>query len=273
MTFDKFLVSDLCRKKVLQEMIEYVKPFVTPISCAITNDSGELAGSGSYIEINGFKYLITNEHVLISKNSSSFTYQFCNNDSVFKITNPIATKEYPVDIAIVRIENAAWNSCIHDSKAIPECFIDLEHNPVENELIFTIGFSGEQATFGFNTLFTQGTQYLTQEANFPKDYDSSEFHFAIHYLPDQAVSVNINSRGLTDAHGISGSLVWNTKFIECTQNGNEWKADRARVTGIIWGWSTTYGCLKATKTEFLKIAEICSSYEKIIDEIKIKLGK
>ena len=52
-------------------MIEEIKGFTTPISRVIEHDYGELEGSGSYVEIDGGKFLVTNEHVAARRSTHS----------------------------------------------------------------------------------------------------------------------------------------------------------------------------------------------------------
>jgi hypothetical protein len=43
-------------------MQAYAAPYITPISKIISDDEGELLGTGSYVEMIGRRLLITNEH-------------------------------------------------------------------------------------------------------------------------------------------------------------------------------------------------------------------
>ena len=248
---------------VVKQMLEHVKHFATPISKVIADDYGEHLGSGSFVEIEGSKYLITNEHVGKKVQFTPLAHQFFNSDSVVRLTTAIVTQNYPVDVALTKIEERAWNICNHDAQAIPAHRFATEHQPVMGELLFLIGYSGERAAFYFGSLISPGTPYLTQEIEFPEDIGDSNFHFAIHYKPDLATSVDGSYRGLPKPPGMSGSLVWNTRFVEHYQAGKSWIPEDAQVSGIIWGWPSSAACLLATKVEHLNIDDLCSAVNNI----------
>ena len=187
----------LCAQ-VVNEMLEYVKPFSTPISKVIEKDYGEHLGSGSFLTDGENIYLITNEHVARVLNSTSLAHQFFGSDSVVRIMNPFCVKEYPVDVAITKIKDEAWNTCQHRARAIPINTFSEKHDPVDGELMFMVGYSDERAGFHFGTLFSRGTPYLTQSVNFPNQLGDINFHYSIHYKPDLAVSVDGSTRRLSE---------------------------------------------------------------------------
>jgi hypothetical protein len=47
---------------IINEMKEYVWKYITPISLERVDGTGMLLGTGSYIELNGITYILTNEH-------------------------------------------------------------------------------------------------------------------------------------------------------------------------------------------------------------------
>ncbi len=250
---------DIMCEEVVKQMLEHIKPFTTPISKAIENDYGEHLGSGSFISDSEKKYLITNEHVAKELETSSLAHQFFESDCVVRIVNPICAEEYPKDVAVTEISDAAWKACEHQSETIPlERFSD-KHKPVKGELLFIIGYSGDRASFHFGTLNSPGTPYLTQEVDFPTDIGDANYHFAIHYKPDLATSIDGSTRCLPKPPGMSGSLIWNTRFVEYLHQQKEWSPKHAIITGIIWGWPTSDACLLATKAEHMNINELVQS--------------
>jgi hypothetical protein len=52
-----------------------------------------------------------------------------------------------------------------------------------------------------------------------------------------------------DQHGMSGSLVWNTRIKEFAASGETWTPGVARLTGLLWGWDTSDRFLFATRIE------------------------
>lgn len=250
--------EQICANTAIQ-MLEHIKPYVTPISRVLSDEEGEHLGSGSYFEIEWKKYIITNEHVARHLSNNSLTHQFFENEAIIKLTNPAYAESAPVDVAISRIEESSWNICDHKALAIPFNRFAQKHAPIQHELLFFAGYSGERSKFLFGHLIIPGTPYLTQECPFPIAVSEadSQFHFALHYRPDLATSIDGSSH-LPDPHGFSGSLVWDTKRVKCLQKGKEWSPELAEVTGIVWAWPSSEACILVTKAEHLKINEITS---------------
>jgi len=244
------------------QMLEHIKPFITPISRVLSENEGEHLGSGSYFEIEANKYIITNEHVAKHLNNNSLTHQFYNNDHIFRLTNPAFADPAPIDVAISRIEEKNWNFCAHEALAIPFNRFAKKHAPFKYELLFFAGYSGERSKFLFGHLIAPGTPYLTQEGPFPNGVDEANpnFHFSLHYSPDLAKNIDDSSH-LPDPHGFSGSLIWDTKRVTCLQAGKEWSPELAEVTGIVWGWPSSDASILATKVEHLKVREIANVEE------------
>jgi hypothetical protein len=63
---------------------------------------------------------------------------------------------------------------------------------------------------------------------------------------------------LPSPKGISGSLLWDTKFVSCYQRGIPWNPEFARVCGVIWATWQNPEVVIATKVQFLHqfIAEV-----------------
>ncbi|OGI05911.1 MAG: hypothetical protein A2Y40_03185 [Candidatus Margulisbacteria bacterium GWF2_35_9] len=243
-------------KDVNLKMLEYVKHFVTPISKVIDHNTGEHFGTGSYLEIEKTKYLITNDHVAREINNSPLTYQFLDNEDIFKFTNPILAKPDPIDLALVKIEYSAWDSCKHNSLAIPIGCFALNHELMEGELLFILGFAFENSKFYYNYLNTHSTPYLTQEIKLPEKFGDPKFHFGLYYNPDRAIKVNEKSKDLPIPFGMSGSLVWNTRYVEKYNMGKSWAPSDSRVTGILRKWSSGDACLHATKVDYFDLLNI-----------------
>lgn len=243
---------------VLSELREYLSCYVTPISKVIDKDYGEHHGSGSYLELNESKYLITNEHIGKELENRSLAHQFINSENVYRLTNEIIAEKYPIDVAVSKIDSKIWNDIHYSSLAIPIDKIATKHEPVGKELFFIIGYSGDRSKFLFNTLVTYGTPYVTQESELPENLGDSFYHFSLEYKPDRAISLDENSPGLPLPPGFSGTLVWNSRFIECKLKNEQWSPQKAIITGIVWGWPSSNACLIATKVEHLKLVDMCT---------------
>jgi hypothetical protein len=83
------------------------------------------------------------------------------------------------------------------------------------------------------------------------DRFNARFHFAIDYKPDLATNV-VGSHSLPCPPGMSGSAVWNTGFVESRMAGESWTPESARITGIVWAWPSSSGCIVATRSEYVR---------------------
>lgn len=195
----------------LIRMREHLIPFMAPVSLVHSELEGEHLGTGTYVEHEGSKFLITNEHVARHLKEQPLAHQFHDCEEVFKLTNQAIAIPAPIDVAVSRIADSTWSTSRHKAIAIPGNRFAGKHNPAEKELLFFSGYSGEKSKFLFGQLLSHCTPYLTQECSFPSDVNGADikFHFALHYNPELAKSVAGNSH-LPDPHGFSGSLVWNT---------------------------------------------------------------
>lgn len=154
----------------------------------------------------------------------------------------------------------------HEAKAIPVKRFASTHHPRRGELLFFIGYSGDRSGFCFGSLIAPGTPCSGQEVEFPSGIGDPRFHFAIGYRRDLAVSVDGSSRGLPTPPGFGGSLVWNSRFVECVEKNKEWSPEEAQVTGIVWGWPSSDACLLATRVEHLNLLAMCSAAETLAAE-------
>jgi hypothetical protein len=127
----------------------------------------------------------------------------------------------------------------------------LAHAPVQGEILFFKGYKGASVPFAFGSLFTNATSYGTQQVPLPEDKRfNSRFHFGLDYRPDLATA--LDGRDLPRPDGFSGSLIWNTRFVECGQNGQPWSVDCAQITGLVWLWVPEAACLVATRVEYVR---------------------
>lgn len=55
----------------------------------------------------------------------------------------------------------------------------------------------------------------------------------------------------TKLGGMSGSLVWNTRYREVTEKGAQWTPADLRVTGLVWAHTSKAGGFVATPVQHL----------------------
>lgn len=59
---------------------------------------------------------------------------------------------------------------------------------------------------------------------------------------------------LPNPQGMSGSLLWDTKFVASMSTGRKWNPELAMVCGLIWGAYRSPEAIVATKIEHLRSA-------------------
>lgn len=257
---DKEKWKELC-DETLEQMKEHVEPYITPIWKYQEENDILLHGSASYIEYQNEKFILSNEHVARYNSAYHLTHAFKGNENILNIRNPFLCEEYPIDISMSKIEDETWK---RESCEASTIFIDRfsnEHAPVDGELLFFTGFSGERSKVLFENCISRGTPFLTQECPLPDNVDvaDSRFHMAIPYPPELAQMKN-PSEPLPTPHGFSGSVLWNTKRIESMQNKLQWEPSMAEVTAIIWGWPSSAVCILATRIEHVNLKEMIQQY-------------
>ncbi|MCI1438021.1 MAG: hypothetical protein LKH13_06325 [Acetobacter indonesiensis] len=239
-----------------------MQPFVTPISGALTDGTAIHIGTGGYVEWRRKRLLLTNEHVAREVKKYSLAHKCFDSPDYLHVNNPYQTLTHPADLAFSPVDDR-WNAVTHSAMAFPDYRFEEKHAPVQGEYLFVMGFTGEKARYSpsFNTLFTTGTPYLTQEydetlepeptrrpSKHP-DFDPT-CHFAMQWHPEGTTPTDGEASSIPlDPHGMSGSLVWNTRIAEFAAKDEIWTPGVARLTGVLWGWDTGDRFLFATRIE------------------------
>lgn len=244
---------DTYGESVTEQMRRHTQPFVASVFLVHSLDEGSLLASGTYLQLANKRYLLTNHHVAKALETHPLAHQLKDDDYAVRLSNPFQALSGPIDAAISRIDDALWNPERNQKRTVPACRLAQRHETEDGELLFIMGFSGERSRFSpsFGTIFSTGTPYSTQEAPLPEGY-LPDFHFALRYSGTGARSLDGTSRGLPVPHGFSGSLVWNTRAVECLHSGRTWTPDESRATGLVWSWDTSAACLVATRIEHVR---------------------
>jgi hypothetical protein len=204
--------------EVADAMLAHTRPFVTPLGTETERDV-RLVGTGSYVSREN-RILLTCEHVAAVQ---PMHYRFHGCDDVFEHSGPWTMERHPVDAAFAVIDDAAWRARSHQAQPVPYSRFASRHAPADRaEILFFRGFSGENARYAFGLHQTNGTGYATQE----KEDSGDAQIFELFWEPE-----NIDLTGQTspeaaaemkfeEANGFSGSLVWNTRYVEVTRQGD-----------------------------------------------------
>jgi hypothetical protein len=201
---------------VTRRMTDSVSSFSTPISISLNDDrTGKHLGTGSFHDLAGIKLLLSCEHVLTARSKSRLAHRLLGFDRYILIDGPGGSAPAPIDAAVALIPQAVWDGPQHRSQAVPLNRVAVVHDPVPSELFFVHGFAFENSQFIYDELRTDGTAYLCSETPLPENPQLNlQFHFALEYRKDVATRA-FGDRGLPNPRGMSGSLVWNTRFVEC----------------------------------------------------------
>lgn len=222
---------------VTKAMADFTRPYITPISSPdkYVNSRGTHKGTGNFVNLFGKRLLITNEHVIKKNEDHGNAIMFHGNDTYFRPTRTFPAIEFPYDTAIGHISDDTWNNTFpsHQAKAIPESKILSSHADNLEEIFFVQGFPGQLSMQLTGLLNTQSASISTQQLSYSSQQISTDSHFAIHFAPHK---LDESVRNLDDPEGMSGSLVWNTRFFECQSLGKTWSPDEAVVTGLAYSF-------------------------------------
>lgn len=243
---------DAAMPELTSAMTAHLKQFRTPLFID-HGDYGEGWGSGSFIELNGRKYILTNEHVAEARRDSlQLGFRFSEQDQLPRILGDHVEKVWPWDLALLPVTDEVWSSLEHSSALIQEEQIAFAHTPFPTEVFAFVGYAGERTTFVFGEIQFVATTSLAREVVLARHPEiDHRFHFGLAYLPDQATTI-VGHQGLPRPPGLSGSTVWNTCFVEAKAQGITWTPDLAKVAGVVWGWPSGQGVVVATKAEHVR---------------------
>ncbi len=239
-----------------------LQPFVTPISGALGDGTAVHVGTGGYVEWGRERFLLTNEHVARERTKHSLARKCFDSPDYLHINNPWTVDTDRADLACSSVDDR-WNAVRHSAMSFPDQRFEEKHAPLPAEYLFVMGFSSEKAHFSpsFATLFTNGTSLLTQE--YDDDIEAEEtrrpvrhpdfdaqYHFAMPWVPGSTTPTDGRMSSIPlDPHGMSGSLVFDTRIVEFQRRGETWTPGVVRLTGLLWGWDTTDRFLFATRIE------------------------
>ena len=239
--------SALC-DHVVDEMKIHTRPYATPLVQDVTGVPAEI-GTGTFIQRRGMEVL-TCEHVA---SLQPHEHEYYGHDGLLKLPVTWRADPPPIDAAIASITPAHWRSVQHAAAGLALSRFAPVHRPVEKELLFFRGFAGENATLqiGYSRLIATG--YCSQELPGSGDGDVFEMLW-------NPPATTISSRTGKDVRsmfqhnnpgGFSGSLVWNTRFVETGSNPSTWSPRDAVVTGLLRRWDFATKTLLVWRVEHL----------------------
>jgi hypothetical protein len=240
---------------VANAMTAHTRPFVTPLTSS-SDTKVNLVGSGSFVVFEGRRIILTCQHVR-SKGGVDYLL-YGSQDDVPKHLGPWEENGHPSsDVAIAAMSDPLWNATRHMAVPVPYNRFAAEHRPVQRgEILFFRGFAGENARYAFGVHEANGTGYCSQQKQVLEAPDPSIFE--ILWEPQEtkvASDTSDEARGaikFEDPGGFSGSLVWNTRYLENQKSGREWTPECAVVTGLLRRWDYHTKTLLVWRVEHLR---------------------
>jgi hypothetical protein len=178
--------------------------------------------------------------------------RFDGQDQLMVLIGDHVELPWPWDLALIPVSDEAWGAVEHTALAITVDQILPVHAAAPTEVFVFSGYAGERTHFVFGEMQFGASTSLAREVELGADPEIDPvFHFGLAYLPDKATSV-VGDRGLPNPKGMSGSTVWNTRFVEARLNGQAWSPELAAVTGVVFGWPSGQGSIAATRAEHVR---------------------
>ena len=234
--------------RIADQMKVHTRPFVTPLVEDVIGRKPHI-GTGTYLDRDGIE-LLTCEHVACH---DPFHHQFYGHEPLLFLPVNWRVDPYPVDAAIAAVPRTHWASVSHKAKPFGMGRFAARHQPVEHEIFFFRGIAGENVSVGayHSSMILSG--YCSQEK--PGIAASDIFEILWHPAgttitrgtsPDIAKQVKYD-----DPAGFSGSLVWNTRFVEKGCDLSTWTPEDAQATGLLRRWDTSTKTLLVWRVEHL----------------------
>lgn len=231
-------------------MVQYVRPYVSPLF--ITSSSPrKLIGSGSFIVYEENNAVLTCEHVSGSKKLDFFLR---GNTAAHELGKIITSCSKDLDLELIGMKPDNWCGVEHSSKSLTHSLFAEEHSPKsKEEVMFIQGFSDENSGSGYGDEIPISTGLATQVQ---ASTTSNIKNFEIPWSPNKETYPSGTESSLRERHvhkipsGMSGTLVWNTRYLEVSRQGIKWKPEHARITGIVHRWdkdTKSLICLKVEK--------------------------
>lgn len=243
---------------LIDKMGELVERFTAAITSIPAGDSrrppGDHHGTGWLINIHGQPHICTCEHVANFQSKGHLGYSCYGSDGGVSVGSNFSLYPLPVDFATASLDSS-WGVVEHKGECIPQSMIATKHSPIEGEYLYFYGFPGSDAKAYFEEHYIQGTGVFLHEIEFVQELLEEEsradpaVHICMSLSPAEAVPLTPQTGELPLPHGMSGSALWNTRYLEVTSAGQSWSPEDARLTGIVWGASQKAEVVVATPIE------------------------
>lgn len=151
------------------------------------------------------------------------------------------------------VDQKVWQSQAGEAELLPLSMLAQSHNPVPDELLFVREMADEIAYVGYGGFDGILTGYCSQI----KRGTGHNRMFELFWEPDKTQLAPGTGQGVLErltfnnAEGFSGSLVWNTRFVELSCDLDAWTPADAMVTGTLKRWDQKTMTLLALRVEHI----------------------
>ncbi|MAI41392.1 MAG: hypothetical protein CMP95_02940 [Gammaproteobacteria bacterium] len=252
--------------EVKEQMAQFARQFVTPISQSDSTEYGWAGGTGSYAWLGDSlgTHLLTNNHVIVNSDAPLISHLPRPNHEFVLVHSSFHSWPEPIDFACAPI---ALEILADEKDCLCLDQFDKIYDPVDRELLFFLGYPGTSLSRSDpananKTLYSWGGELNVPDHPFvsqavaeslevvPSRYNP-EFHKLIHYPGEARREPDGEVIEVRNPRGISGSLLWDTKKIASSRSGVKWKPEYARVCGMIWAAGEESPVLVATRIEHI----------------------
>ncbi|MCJ2119995.1 hypothetical protein MKK65_26055 [Methylobacterium sp. J-001] len=238
---------------VADRMKAATRNFVTPVIHEALNEPTHI-GSATYVELPrqvGGTTLITCEHITRYQDQKHLPF---GSNSPVNLSGTTCSDREPLDVGTIKLNDPTWQLQKEQAAMVGWSRFSQNHSPVPDELLFFYGLSGENTYSGYGDFHKIMVGYCSQEKRGTGD---SEI-FEIFWEPENTsitpgTSLEIyNKTKYSNAGGYSGSLVWDTRFVQKGCDINSWSPSDAVVTGLLRRWDTATRTLLVWRVEHLR---------------------
>lgn len=234
---------------VTDRMKVFARPYV--VILAGGDERNPNIGTGTFLDGNGVE-LLTCEHV--ARGDPSAYYLDETGSTQVRPGTWRADANVAIDAAIAPINSSEWACVLGRAEPLPFSRFAKSHTAVSRELLFFRGIAGENASFvGALSVIATVTGYCSQEMEGSGDARV----FEMLWEPGRG-TITLGTAGEVadklkqdDPRGFSGSLVWNTRFVELGCDLERWRPEDAVVTGLLRRYDSSTHTLLTWRVEHL----------------------
>ena len=96
----------------------YTARFVAPLATQLGDSTGELVGTGVYVDLGNGTGVLTNEHVPRERRGEQLANTFLGSAHYYVLDEPALKAPYPVDAAIIAMDDKVWSARPGTSNAV-----------------------------------------------------------------------------------------------------------------------------------------------------------